>query len=162
MRSASRYGLEQQAAPRDEHCFTHTHTHRHAIKTHYHTHLCMYNGSRCGTHSHTSAVCLVPVEMKWCKMTSVAPVSACDSLRWPIKAHHYHCWEWANRPGYRRTHHLEWTRVYWSPVQCEEADGHCTGNECCAREKRGWGCYCVIQSEVLIHVEGEQWECVFE
>lgn len=120
----------------------HTHAHRHTAKTH----TCLSKSdTHTQRHTHTAAetACLVSAGMKWCKMTSVAPVSACDSLHWLIKARHYHCWEWANRPGYHRAHHLNWTWLYWSPLWCEGAGGHCTGNECFARDK-GVECITVL------------------
>lgn len=66
---------------------------------HTHAEYCMPIGFKRHTHTHTQTLCLYSVEMKWCKMTSVAPLSACDSLRLADKGSPLSLLGWANRPG---------------------------------------------------------------
>lgn len=68
----------------------------------------MHTGVKRHTRCHRHTYWLFPVEKKWCKLTSVAPVF-CTWLITPADSteiQHYHCWGWANRPGYHRTHQL--------------------------------------------------------
>lgn len=99
------------------------------------------------THMHQTVWSGPSGDRKWCKMTSVAPVPARDSL---------HCKQaelsLRTSPevdtGSIDLRGVMWGR-WWSLhrkwMLCKREE----------EEVGGWGCYCVIQSEVLIHLEGE-------